>query len=132
MVKLSLHWYFGIIVLLLIVFYTDKSSAQFVSISCYECTNCTDPFSSSGVGTKSSCYSCYKLAVSVAYAPYTYVVRRCVPACLETYQTFGGGTVQTTCCAKDYCNTGSMIKIPMMTRLFVFVFIIYNIFKQIY
>ncbi|CAF0885828.1 unnamed protein product [Adineta steineri] len=110
----------------------ERSTAQFVTVSCYECINCTDPFSTSTATVTSNCNSCYKLAINVAYAPYRYVVRRCLAACLETTQSFGGGQIVTTCCAKNYCNGSSMIKFPTSSRLLLFIFIILNFLKYFY
>ncbi|CAF3407810.1 unnamed protein product [Rotaria sp. Silwood1] len=111
----------------------DKTSSQYVTVNCYECTNCTDPFqSTSSVSVLSSCNSCYKLAINIAYAPYSYVVRKCVPACIETFQTFGGGSVISTCCTSNLCNTSSMITFPLISRIMLFIFIILNVIQSFY
>ncbi|CAF3931113.1 unnamed protein product [Rotaria sp. Silwood2] len=111
----------------------DKTSSQFVTVSCYECTNCTDPFTSTNsISVLSSCNSCYKLAINIAYAPYSYVVRKCVPACIETSQTFGGGSVLSTCCTTNLCNASSMITFPSISRIVLFILIILNVIKSVY
>ncbi|CAF3444628.1 unnamed protein product [Rotaria sp. Silwood1] len=111
----------------------NKTSSQYVTVNCYECTNCTDPFqSTSSVSVLSSCNSCYKLAINIAYAPYSYVVRKCVPACIETFQTFGGGSVISTCCTSNLCNTSSMITFPLISRIMLFIFIILNVIQSFY
>ncbi|CAF2437424.1 unnamed protein product [Rotaria sp. Silwood2] len=111
----------------------NKTSSQFVTVSCYECTNCTDPFTSTNsISVLSSCNSCYKLAINIAYAPYSYVVRKCVPACIETSQTFGGGSVLSTCCTTNLCNASSMITFPSISRIVLFILIILNVIKSVY
>ncbi|CAF0776031.1 unnamed protein product [Rotaria sordida] len=133
MVNLNLYWCHVIIFFLIILLCTEKTSSQFVTISCYECTNCSDPFTiTSSVSVLSSCYSCYKLAITIAYAPYSYVVRKCVPACIETFQAFGGGSVISACCTTNLCNTSSMITFPLISRIILFIFIILNVIKSFY
>ncbi|CAF3613319.1 unnamed protein product [Rotaria sordida] len=73
-----------------------------------------------------------KLAITIAYAPYSYVVRKCVPACIETFQAFGGGSVISACCTTNLCNTSSMITFPLISRIILFIFIILNVIKSFY
>ena len=71
-----------------------------------------------------------KLTVTVEYAPYSYVVRRCVPACLETSQVFGGASAVVSCCATDTCNRGSRPISPIDRRsLFIGMAILYSAIK---
>ncbi|CAF4215012.1 unnamed protein product [Rotaria sp. Silwood2] len=83
------------------------------------------------VQTRSVSYH-HKLAINIAYAPYSYVVRKCVPACIETSQTFGGGSVLSTCCTTNLCNASSMITFPSISRIVLFILIILNVIKSVY
>ncbi|CAF4281564.1 unnamed protein product [Rotaria socialis] len=114
--------------------YLLKASSQFSTVTCYECTNCTDPFlsTSSSVSTTSSCNACYKMTVTIAYAPYIYVLRKCVAACIETSQTFGGGSVTSNCCAANLCNGSSTIKFSTPSCLLLLIFIVLNFIRSVF
>ncbi|CAF3318984.1 unnamed protein product [Rotaria socialis] len=134
MVHLNLKWCHFTIFLLIILIFTERASSQFSTVTCYECTNCTDPFlsTSSSVSTTSSCNACYKMTVTIAYAPYIYVLRKCVAACIETSQTFGGGSVTSNCCAANLCNGSSTIKFSTPSCLLLLIFIVLNFIRSVF
>ncbi|CAF1515201.1 unnamed protein product [Rotaria magnacalcarata] len=134
MVHVDFKWCHLTIFLLIILIFTEKASSQYSTVTCYECTNCTDPFvsTSSSVSTTSSCNACYKMTVTIAYAPYSYVLRKCVAACIETSQTFGGGSIASNCCAANLCNGSSTIKFSTLSCLLLLIFIVLNSIRSFY
>ena len=67
---------------------------------------------------------------TIAYAPNPTIIRKCVAACIETSQTFGGGSVKVACCTTNLCNTSPMTIFPSMSRILLFVFILLNFIKN--
>ncbi|KAH3709146.1 hypothetical protein DPMN_068607 [Dreissena polymorpha] len=88
-------------------------AAETNALTCYTCTNCNDPFSSSNVATDTTCTACSKVKIA------DFVERGCTDVgssgCTDV-ELFGVKT--STCfCTDALCNGGNHVTITMGAML---------------